>query len=101
MFIIICALTALLAILIIKTEKATILKLASELKAFYRHLFSKEAVTEFRDDIIHVGKTLLKSFKQIFRALRLTVFWLSTPVVVVLLPFVLAVCVAIKAFINK
>lgn len=101
MFIIACVLSILLLTLIIKTQKSILFQLNSELKAFYRHLFSNKTVTEFRDDFKHVGKTLLKAFKQIYRALTLVVYWLSVPLVSILLPFVVY-CIAIgNSFFRK
>ena len=93
----IAVLAILLAITVYKSTKSDIVDCCTIYVGLVKEFFSKKVLNEFKDDIKHVGSTLLKAFGQIGRALKLVIYWLSVPVLIVLFPVLLAVGVTYKA----
>ena len=94
----IAVLAILLAALIVKNTKAEIKDFGKEYVEFVKALFTSRTLSELTDDLKHVGATLAKAGKQIFRALKLVGFWVALPFFAILLPVAAAAVFAVKAF---
>lgn len=94
----IAVLAILLAALIVKNTKEEIKDFGAEYIRFTKQCFTRDTLTELADDLKHVGATLAKAGKQIFRALKLVGFWVSLPFLAVLFPVAAALLCAIRAF---
>ena len=94
----IAVLAILLAALIVKDTKAEIKDLGKGYVKFVKALFTRGTLTELTDDLKHVGATLAKAGKQIFRALKLVGFWVALPFLAVLIPVAAALVFAVRAF---
>lgn len=99
MFIIIAAVLAIaLLVLIARTIREESSELAAEIRDFLRRLFSKSTVVDATDDFKHIAATYVKAFKQILRATGLVVFWLSLPLILILLPIAAALALVYLAY---
>ena len=88
----------LLAALIVKNTKEEIKDFGAEYLSFIKQCFTRDTLTELTDDLKHVGATLAKAGKQIFRALKLVGFWVALPFFAILIPVAAAAVFAVKAF---
>lgn len=96
----IAVLAILLAALIVKNTKAEIKDFGKEYVNFIKALCTRTTLSELTDDLKHVGVTLAKAGKQIFRALKLVGFWVALPFLAVLIPVAAALVFAVRAFIK-
>ena len=94
----IAVLAILLAALIVKNTKSEIKDFGKKYVKFVKALFTRKTLTELTDDLKHVGATLVKAGKQIFRALKLVGFWVALPFIVILSPVAAALVFAVRAF---
>lgn len=94
----ITVLAILLAALIVKNTKAEIKDFGKEYVDFVKALFTRATLSELTGDLKHVGATLAKAGKQIFRALKLVGFWVALPFLAVLIPVAAALVFAVRAF---
>lgn len=94
----IAVLAILLAALIVKNTKEDIKEFGAAYVDFIKTLFTRETLSELTDDLKHVGATLAKAGKQIFRALKLVGFWVALPFFAILIPVAAAAVIAVKAF---
>lgn len=94
----IAVLAILLAALIVKNTKAEIKDFGKEYVNFIKVLFTRRTLSELTDDLKHVGATLAKAGKQIFRALKLVGFWVALPFLPVLIPVAATLVFAVRAF---
>lgn len=92
------AVLAILLALIVKNTKAEIKDFGKEYVDFIKALFTRRTLSELTDDLKHVGATLTKAGKQIFRALKLVGFWVALPFLAVLIPVAAALVFAVRAF---
>lgn len=96
----IAVLAILLAALIVKNTKAEIKDFGKDYVEFVKALITRATLSELTDDLKHVGATLAKAGKQIFRALKLVGFWVALPFLAVLIPVAAALVFAVRAFIK-
>lgn len=94
----IAVLAILLLVLIVKNTKSEIKDFGKEYVGFIKAIFTRKTLTELTDDLKHVGATLAKAGKQIFRALKLVGCWLTLPLLVVTIPVLATIVIAYKAF---
>lgn len=94
----IAVLAILLTALIIKNTKSEIKDFGTEYVNFIKALFTRGTLTELTVDLKHVGATLVKAGKQIFRALKLVCFWAALPFIALLFPLAATLLFAVRAF---